>query len=338
MLLGQADVVVRGEFTSEVIGESRELGVVHYQGDFRIAQLIKGRELGDRRVGGTIKVNAIRFESAAADRLPELNLGGKFILFLNCNDRQSPPTYTTSDVWLGIQPPSSTMATKLSEIAQQPAAPSVAGLSAEGQRVLNRVRPIEAAIEFLLRAEVATEAYRLDQASVHAYCPPQPTKYDWLVSFPSRSGADPLLVAVTNERESWRLRPESLERWGNDKSALTPQADIAVPRKTVSAQLQGQWRLFLPAGFEYQATLTAEKEDRYRLTPGGLTFGTVFEVQGDHLVSVSDDNAAGGVFKWKIQSPYLLTLVEQPIRSSGDYLGAVFVRLSPAAELRLERE
>jgi hypothetical protein len=336
-LLDKSDVVVQGEFTSEIVGESEELGVVHYQSDFKIAQLIKGDAAGERKVGGTIVVNAVRYEMKPADRLPHLTQGSKCLVFLNVNDRQSPPTYIISDSWLGILPASSTLAKTLSEMVELPPRQAMpVGLSAAGQARYQQTAPIAVAKEMLKRERVDTAGYRLEQVTVHAYCPPQPTTFDWLVAFKSRHGEDSLLVAVTDEGDAWQLHPRTLQRIGGGKVAVVVKEDHAAPPKLPHAQLAGKWRLFLPAGFEYAATLTAEKDDHYRLDPGGLAFGARYVVRGGYLMSVPV--ADEGVFKWKIQSPYLLTLVEQPAKSSSDYLGAVFVRLSPAAELRLERE
>ncbi|MCO6456847.1 MAG: hypothetical protein J5I93_16230 [Pirellulaceae bacterium] len=264
-LLGKSDVVVLGEFKFQLVGEIVESGVVHYQGDFKIKQLIKGTEQGDRRIGGTIKVTVARFENEPADRVPELRLNATSILFLNCSQGQGKPTYMTSDVWLGVQPSSSALAKSLSRLVKEPPRQAaVAGLTAENDR---------------LEKEVESEA-----------------------------------------------------------SVARRQNQAARRKPNVQVRLDGNWRLFLPAGFEYQATLTAEKEDRYRLMPGGLVFGASYEVQGDYLVSRPSDDSGESGFKWKIQSPYMITLVEQPARLSGDYLGAVFVRHSPAAELRLQEE
>jgi hypothetical protein len=337
-LMSDADIVVLGEFTSEVLGECTEFGIVHYQGDFKISQLLKGEPLGDRRVGGTITANAIRFESEPADRRPELKQGGKCILFLTCNDRQPKPTYLTSDVWLGIQPASPAMAAALSRLAKESPPPAgVAGLSAEGRRRLERARPIETATELLARLKVDVFGHRPGAATVHAYCPPQPTQYDWLVTIPTRGEGQPLLVAVTNERKAWRLHPTSLERLGADEAAAAPPDAAAKPAKAAAVELHGEWRLFVPAGFEHEVTLKSRPDKRYRLTPGGLTFGADYEIQGDYLVSVPG-KAGEGSFKWKINSPYLLTLVEQPKNLGQDYRGAVFVRPSIAAQIQLQRE
>lgn len=336
-LLAGADVVVNGEFTSELIGESGEAGVVHYQGDFKIGQLLKGEPLGDRRDGGTLKVNAIRFEGEPADRLPYLKQGGKCILFLTLSDRQPKPSYITSDVWLGIQPANSALAAELARLAKESPPPAgVAGLSAEGRRRLQQARPIQTATELLARLKVDLPGHRPSEATVHAYCPPQPTQYDWLVTIPTRRGeGQPLLVAVTNDRKAWRLNPQSLERIGAAEVEAAPAEAVAKP--AAPAELHGEWRLFVPAGFEHEVTLRSQPGNRYRLTPSNLAFRAVYEVQGDHLVSVPE-KPEDGVFKWKITSPYLLTLVEQPAKLSSDYLGAVFVRPSIGAQIQLQRE
>jgi hypothetical protein len=123
--LSRSDVVVLGEFASELDAHTREAGVVHYGGTFRIDQLIKGKAQGERRVGGTIDVHVVRFESAPEDRLPELKKGGRCILFLKENKQPGSPC-STVDVWFGVQRPSPWMARSLARLAgeQAPAAPA----------------------------------------------------------------------------------------------------------------------------------------------------------------------------------------------------------------------
>lgn len=122
--LSRADVVVLGEFASELDAHTREVGVVNYGGKFRIDQLIKGKVQGERRVGGTIDVCIIRFEAVPGDRLPELKKGGRCILFLKDNKQPGSP-HTTVDVWFGVQRPSPWMARSLARLAggQAPAVP-----------------------------------------------------------------------------------------------------------------------------------------------------------------------------------------------------------------------
>lgn len=114
--LDQAEVVMLGEFTSEPIGTMTEGGVIHYQADFEIEQIIKGGELGARRVGGTITANIVRFEFEEADKLPEIAKGGRCILFMLCNDRQETPSYLTIDIWFGVQRASPTLAKSLARL------------------------------------------------------------------------------------------------------------------------------------------------------------------------------------------------------------------------------
>jgi hypothetical protein len=112
--LAKSDVVVLGEFTSDLDGVTGEAGVVHYAADFKIARLLKGEARGERRVGGTLKVTVVRFEAVPEDRTPELKKGGKAILFLKA-------THVTADVWFGVQRPSPWMAKSLARLAAEKA-------------------------------------------------------------------------------------------------------------------------------------------------------------------------------------------------------------------------
>ena len=101
------------------------------------------------------------------------------------------------------------------------------------------------------------------------------------------------------------------------------------PARSGQANLKGEWRLVLPAGFEHHVRLKAAEGKRYRLEPSGLNFGGLYEMQADRLVGVAPKKPDRGRFAWKIQSPYLLTLVEQPRGTGADYSGAVLFRPSP---------
>lgn len=85
-------------------------------------------------------------------------------------------------------------------------------LSAEGLRQYGQTAPIQVARAWLVQRGIDTTGYALDEARASSYCPPQPTVYNWFVEFPSRTEGDSLFVAVTNERQAWRLHPETLER------------------------------------------------------------------------------------------------------------------------------
>jgi len=210
MYFSRSDVVVLGEFTSEPVGESTEGGVIHYLADFKVAQLIKGEERGNRKVGGTIRVNVIRFEFDPEDRLPELKKGGKCILFLKVDDKQEKATHLSADVWFGVQRPNPTMVRSLKRVSARLI--SVKGLSDQGRRTFERVAPIPVATAYLSREKIDISKYDIDMGYACSYCPPQATVYDWLVTFPSRTGEDPLFVAVTNAHKAWRLDAKNLER------------------------------------------------------------------------------------------------------------------------------
>ncbi len=84
--------------------------------------------------------------------------------------------------------------------------------SAEGLRQYEQTAPIQVARAWLAQHGIDPIGYALDEARASSYCPPQPTVYDWFVEFPSRTGGDSLLVAVTNQKQAWRLDPQTLGR------------------------------------------------------------------------------------------------------------------------------
>jgi hypothetical protein len=98
--------------------------------------------------------------------------------------------------------------------------------------------------------------------------------------------------------------------------------------------LAGKWRVFLPAGFEREITLTADEAGQYHLEPGHLNFSGPYKIQDDHLVSMETTEAPAGQYSWKINSPYLLTLTKQAAEVGSDYTGAVLFR----SRKKLERE
>ncbi len=119
LYLSKSDVVVLGEFTTEPVGAVREAGLISYQAGFKIAQLIKGETRGNRKNGGVIRVNLVRQELAAEDRLPDLKKGGKCILFLKVADKRENPTHMAADVWFGVQRANSVMAKSLTRLVAE---------------------------------------------------------------------------------------------------------------------------------------------------------------------------------------------------------------------------
>lgn len=124
--LSKSDVVVLGEFASEPIRKGASKFGTDYQAEFKIAQLLKWDAPGETRVGATIKVHIVRAVLYAddfepEDQLPELKMGGKCILFLECRDLKPTPSYITADLWFGVQRPSSWMARSLARIVAEQA-------------------------------------------------------------------------------------------------------------------------------------------------------------------------------------------------------------------------
>jgi endonuclease YncB( thermonuclease family) len=119
--LTKSDFVVMGEIVSEPFGISTELGVIHYSCDFKVSQVARGLNRGDKadeiKSDTQIKVNIIRFEKDEADKCPEIKKGGKCILFLKKADQGNFPTWQTADFWFGVQRASPWMMRSLVRLA-----------------------------------------------------------------------------------------------------------------------------------------------------------------------------------------------------------------------------
>ena len=197
-------------------------------------------------------------------------------------------------------------------------------LSAEGKAAFLRVKPIQVAKDWLVYEEVDTAGYDMERGHAVTYTKHQPTRYDWLVTFPSRTGKSPLLVAVTNDKKSWRLSSTTLARIASRAAEEMEKAPKGAS-KLETPDFSGDWRLLLPAGFEHQLSLVRLDECRYRLS-GGLNMSGTYEVQGDELVMVEQVHGDAIGFRWKIHSPHLFSLIAQSNKSGAHYLGATLFR------------
>ena len=92
------------------------------------------------------------------------------------------------------------------------------------------------------------------------------------------------------------------------------------------ASLAGEWRMFLPAGFEQRVKLIAAGPNAYRLEPGNLTLSGRYDFREGQLRSADAQDAPQGFFSWKFRSAHLLTLVEQRAEVGSDYTGAILFR------------
>jgi RNA polymerase sigma factor (sigma-70 family) len=110
-----------------------------------------------------------------------------------------------------------------------------------------------------------------------------------------------------------------------DKAAAPARKDqpARTSTKRATPDLTGDWRLALPAKFEYDVRLTALPDDRYRFeTRAGLVFIGVYEWKGGRLVMAEPADAAQTGFAWAHQADGRLRLVQNSDAGSGDYLGA----------------
>ena len=113
--LSKSDLVVMGKITYEPFFNSDEFGVLNYNCEFRVQDVLKG----DAKLKGrVIKINIIRFEKDAKDKHPLIKKDGECILFLK---RPTPniPEWVTTDFWFGVQHPSPWMASSLKRLAAE---------------------------------------------------------------------------------------------------------------------------------------------------------------------------------------------------------------------------
>lgn len=90
--------------------------------------------------------------------------------------------------------------------------------------------------------------------------------------------------------------------------------------------LSGIWRMFLPAGFEREVNLERDEGGRYRFKSGGSRFDGIYEIQDRRLVCTVPNDAGDEGFAWRVRSPYMLALDEDPRTGGGDYAGAILFR------------
>ncbi len=97
----------------------------------------------------------------------------------------------------------------------------------------------------------------------------------------------------------------------------------------------GRWRLTMPAGFEYDATLEPLREaGQYRLHCGAATLRGVYSLQGRRLTmkAPEDERLVGLV--WQIKNVNTLLLTDHPAQSQfgSDYTNATLCRKPPESK------
>jgi hypothetical protein len=111
--LAKSELVVAGQIVSAPAGISKELGVVNYPCDFKVADVLKGDAA---LTGKTFAVNIVRFEMDAKDTSPLVKKGAECILFLK-NVSPDKPVWQTADFWFGVQPASPLLTRSLKRVA-----------------------------------------------------------------------------------------------------------------------------------------------------------------------------------------------------------------------------
>ncbi len=130
--------------------------------------------------------------------------------------------------------------------------------------------------------------------------------------------------------------PFALTEYQPDEKAREPSDKNRTMPQTRKPDFTGEWRLFLPAGFERQVTITAKEPDLYQIKSNAPVFNAIYRMEGGQLAWVGraiPDGASieslikkADGYKWKVQSPYLMTLVYDHQRNSANYLGAILFR------------
>lgn len=100
--------------------------------------------------------------------------------------------------------------------------------------------------------------------------------------------------------------------------------DIAAARK-----LNGEWKLALPRGFVYQATIASRPDGLLRVS-GAVKFSGVYTFSKKRLELVEPGKKNVRDFVWELQDDGTLTLIEEDHSSGPIYLGARFL---PSAEI-----
>jgi len=128
---------------------------------------------------------------------------------------------------------------------------------------------------------------------------------------------------------------ETASAEGPERRLLEPGGrTTAVAGRRTAEDLSGEWRVFLPAGFEHRIIIE-KVGDRYLLKPAELNFAGLYDVRDDRLMVVEPREPHLKGFEWQIRSPFLLSLSAQSRNTGADYTGAVLWRSSDLQPKRM---
>jgi hypothetical protein len=94
------------------------------------------------------------------------------------------------------------------------------------------------------------------------------------------------------------------------------------------SHVTGGWRMFLPAGYQHEITLTPTGPNQYRLAPARLDSSGIYELRGSRLVMAAPTDPRLLGFEWEMRGEEHFVLVAQPplAKIGSNYLGAVLRR------------
>ncbi|HEU5116297.1 MAG TPA: hypothetical protein VFT74_06415, partial [Isosphaeraceae bacterium] len=111
--LAGSDLVVPGHFAKCPIEATSDGSVVQYRTHFSVEKILKADPANETSPDSTLSVIITRFEQGPDDRLPELQEGGRCVLFLCRSSRSESPTYVSADPWFAVQRPLPTLTSEL---------------------------------------------------------------------------------------------------------------------------------------------------------------------------------------------------------------------------------
>jgi beta-lactamase regulating signal transducer with metallopeptidase domain len=147
-----------------------------------------------------------------------------------------------------------------------------------------------------------------------------PRRASWVPPRP-----DPPSAAGSSRRQVGRAS----ERDPANRAGDAPTINAPVIQGNEGPELEGAWRLILPAGFERRVVLTSTGPNQFRLTSERPLNGTgVYQHHGGRLILVEPDDPRLAGFEWEVGNAGTLRLVAQPdpAKVGASYLGALLLR------------
>lgn len=120
------------------------------------------------------------------------------------------------------------------------------------------------------------------------------------------------------------------------KNSILAAAIILLGASTtrcLAEDLEGEWKLSLPAGYEYVVTIQHLGDNEYNLRKGSLNFNGIYHLKKHNLVMARPADDRLTEFVWRLKKDGTLVLIEEPpTRKTGArYLGATLTKLEKTA-------